>query len=471
MKRRIVFTRVVAVVLAALVSLVLGQTHAAASLQLVPPTFVGNGGYSADGLGQNEVGGTVQAEVPVGSTAVQAFLYGTYFFNAAPDLTQRTIDFDGSTVVLDQLLNAAPGPCCSLASARADVTAQVAAKVAAGPGPIYDFAVNTDPSSLDGVGLVVIFSNPALPLTTIAVLDGGAEQLGDTTTFNFASPIDKTTPGFSATMSVGSGFSFQGEAGHICGSSAPQSSLVNVNGVRLTSCAGSFDDGFGNNGALITVGGVGDSTDNPADPFQQPADGASPRVLDDELYNIEPFLSQGDTQLVITTSNPSGDDILFLTVIAVTAEAAVTTEICNDGIDNDGDGLIDAADPDCAPTPPAVTTVTIDIKPGSFPNSIHLSYGGVVRVAILTTPSFDATTVDSSTVCFGDAEDPTQRDCTEVHSTGHIKDVDGDGDLDLVLHYETAQTGIDVGDTTACLTGTTFGGQPIQGCDSVQVIP
>ena len=47
--------------------------------QQPPATFVGHGGYSADGLGQdNTTGGTVQAEVPAGSTVVQAYLYGTY---------------------------------------------------------------------------------------------------------------------------------------------------------------------------------------------------------------------------------------------------------------------------------------------------------------------------------------------------------------------------------------------------------
>lgn len=122
------------------------------------------------------------------------------------------------------------------------------------------------------------------------------------------------------------------------------------------------------------------------------------------------------------------------------------------------------------PIPPPARTVEIDIKPGSYPNSIRLSNRGVIPVAILSTEDFDATTVDPGSVCFGDAEEPAERDCTEAHGTGHVQDVDGDGDLDLVLHYETSQTGIDPGDTEACLTGETLDGVPILSCDSVRTV-
>src|SRR4051812_37608439 len=87
--------------LAGVLSLVF-VSSASATLSLLKPnpsdpaTFVGKGGCSADGLGQFGPGGTVQAEVPAGSTVVQAYLYGTYFGNTAPDQTQRTIDFDGT---------------------------------------------------------------------------------------------------------------------------------------------------------------------------------------------------------------------------------------------------------------------------------------------------------------------------------------------------------------------------------------
>ena len=64
------------------------------------------------------------------------------------------------------------------------------------------------------------------------------------------------------------------------------------------------------------------------------------------------------------------------------------------------------------------TEVDIDIKPGSDPNSINLKSKGVVPVAVLTTPDFDAATVDPATVEFAGA--------SPVRWT--MEDVDGDTD-------------------------------------------
>ncbi len=108
--------------------------------------------------------------------------------------------------------------------------------------------------------------------------------------------------------------------------------------------------------------------------------------------------------------------------------------------------------------------VDIDIKPGSYPNSINPKSQGVIPVAILTTASFDATTVDPASVRFGPGG------AAEAHGTGHIEDVDGDGDNDMVLHFRTQATGIECGATSASLTGQTLGGQPIEGIDSVRTV-
>jgi len=110
-----------------------------------------------------------------------------------------------------------------------------------------------------------------------------------------------------------------------------------------------------------------------------------------------------------------------------------------------------------------ILSADIDIKPGSYPNSINLASKGVISVAILTTYGFDATTVDPLTVLFADVAMP-------VHEQWHIEDVDGDGDLDLVLHFKIQETGIYCDDIEAVLMGLTFDGQFFEGVDDVNIV-
>jgi hypothetical protein len=111
-----------------------------------------------------------------------------------------------------------------------------------------------------------------------------------------------------------------------------------------------------------------------------------------------------------------------------------------------------------------VLTVMIDIKPGSPDNPINPQSNGVIPVAILTTETFDATTVDSLSVRFG------PKGAKEAHTKGHIEDVNHDGEPDLVLHFKSQVTGITCEETSASLTGETFDGDPIQGSDSIKTV-
>jgi hypothetical protein len=48
--------------------------------------------------------------------------------------------------------------------------------------------------------------------------------------------------------------------------------------------------------------------------------------------------------------------------------------------------------------------------------------------------------------------------------------VDEDGDLDLVLHFNTQDAGIACNDEEAHVTGETFDGQLIEGSDAINIV-
>ena len=117
--------------------------------------------------------------------------------------------------------------------------------------------------------------------------------------------------------------------------------------------------------------------------------------------------------------------------------------------------------------------VEIDIQPADPSNEVILNSNGVVAVAVLTTPNFDAATVDASDLSrirFGDVN-VTAR-VTPVRES--VADVDGDGDLDRVFVFSARavrQSGaLTASSTQAELTGITFSGVQFRGVDAVTVI-
>ena len=95
--------------------------------------------------------------------------------------------------------------------------------------------------------------------------------------------------------------------------------------------------------------------------------------------------------------------------------------------------------------------------------AIYPQSHGVIPVAILTTDTFDATTVDPLNIRFGP-------EGAEAHGKGHLQDVNHDDEPDLVLHFKTQETGIQCSDTSAFLTGETVDGDPIQGSDAIKTV-
>ena len=127
---------------------------------------------------------------------------------------------------------------------------------------------------------------------------------------------------------------------------------------------------------------------------------------------------------------------------------------------------------DGEPPPVPELRVRIDIKPSSDPNSINTKSKGVVPVAILSTAGFSAPSlIDRESLTFGYSgdEESLQRRKNGNPNCGE-EDVNGDGVLDVVCHFNTQDTGLQVGDTEGILKGETVDGVRIEGRDSVRIV-
>jgi hypothetical protein len=301
----------------------LALTAAAASLAssaalggLTASNYFANAALSIDGLGVLGAGsGQLQANVPVGSQVLGAYLYTASVWDRFPNapVTFNGTQFNpsGGTLL---------GPNTNRATTiRYDVTSIVRSVVEGGSGGLYNFNLQ-ELGDNDGSVLVVAYGNASTQGRSALIYDGELATTGDVTRFNFANPYS----GGNMLMSLASSFSNQPGLG----GGGPQYSLIDVrtssnpNARRLTSSAGGADDRISGqssqNGALITVGGIGDDPAN-VDPFAVPGLFQPNPNPDDELYNLalgnvvdaNPFVSLGDTWLELNTLNPSNDDNVF----------------------------------------------------------------------------------------------------------------------------------------------------------------
>ena len=85
------------------------------------------------------------------------------------------------------------------------------------------------------------------------------------------------------------------------------------------------------------------------------------------------------------------------------------------------------SDTDTANVAVTAVSIDIDIKPGSDSTPINPGARGVVPVAVLTTPDFDAATLDPVTVSFAGASPLRWAQ----------EDVDWDGDVDMLFQFHT----------------------------------
>jgi len=113
-----------------------------------------------------------------------------------------------------------------------------------------------------------------------------------------------------------------------------------------------------------------------------------------------------------------------------------------------------------------VILIAIDIMPGQDPAIINPQSRGNVPVAILSSATFNATTqVDTSSLTLGS----TGNESSLAFCNSSGEDVNGDGLLDLVCHFNTQQAGFKSTDTMGVLKGRTVSGTLIQGSDTVVI--
>ncbi len=115
-----------------------------------------------------------------------------------------------------------------------------------------------------------------------------------------------------------------------------------------------------------------------------------------------------------------------------------------------------------------VISVAIDIKPGSTPNCFNNNDHGVIPVAVLSSVDFDATQVDPSTVSL---DGQGVRVVGKGNTQAHNEDVNNDGLVDLVVQIEDVDGTYAEGNATATLMGETFDGTPVEGTDSICIVP
>jgi hypothetical protein len=291
---------------------------------------------SVDALGDNTpTGGPIQVEKKdAGETVRAAYLFAastgeTGFVPADNEVTLNgtPIEWEAAHTISSDI---------NSYNAVANVTSIVEPVVdPAGAGLVpLTLAEGVNTNEYDGEILAVVLEDPAVnEPRSLTLLYGAQNPLGDTFHVGLAEPINLSNPSYQLNLSLGISYGYQ---------PAGQYSIIEVNKKLMTSSAGGQDDciekysptpdwGACGNGELITVGGIGDSLEDPPNPAatdtecENAAHEPAPRC-DDELYSLLPFVSDGEESLTFNTDNPSDNDNIFFGALEVHGGAAVVGE-------------------------------------------------------------------------------------------------------------------------------------------------
>ncbi len=274
----------------------------------------GNVYLSTDGVGSNAPGAQLRVDKRSAASTVRSahlLVASAGFSQHLPDdgdllLGGAPVDIDEATRVDTRVF---------AVNARADVTAIVKPLVdAAAPGLISLPVVETRPELIDGSILAVVFDDPAVADGTVLLYFGSHSAGDNRIDVNLVDPIGPDVADRGAEFTIGIAFSAQDS------SDQSQSTVIDVNAITMTRLAGGQDDGALELGALLTVGGIGDSPDVPG-LISGCTLGAR---CDDERYALEQAMAVNSRNIGIRFNNESADDNILFASFASRGTRAVS---------------------------------------------------------------------------------------------------------------------------------------------------
>ena len=114
-------------------------------------------------------------------------------------------------------------------------------------------------------------------------------------------------------------------------------------------------------------------------------------------------------------------------------------------------------------------SVSIDIKPGSDPNCFNQNERGVIPVAILGAADLDVKQIKVDSLSLQGLSVKMVGKTSRY--LAHYDYVNGDAYLDLVVQFADSDDWTASGTDNAILTGTLLDGTPIEGQDSICIVP
>lgn len=116
----------------------------------------------------------------------------------------------------------------------------------------------------------------------------------------------------------------------------------------------------------------------------------------------------------------------------------------------------------------SVKQVAILVKPGNnFTAPINPRSHGTIPVAVLGGPDFDTSSINTKTLTFGSSGDEASLSKCNPQRV----DLNGDGRLDLLCHFDNQSANFKLTDAEGKLHGETFDGTRFEGTGYLKVIP